>query len=78
MLIKQGVYIDMVVKSVMQKKIEGAIQAIFVLLLFLKDIKPTLVIAASIPLSVIVAVVLMYFTDITLNIISMSGLVLGI
>lgn len=77
-LMNQGIYIDMVVSSVLQNMIVGAILAIIVLLLFLKDIKPTLVIAASIPLSVIVAVVLMYFTNITLNIISMSGLVLGI
>ena len=58
--------------------IVGAILAIIVLLLFLKDIKPTLVIACSIPLSVVFAVVLMYFTHITLNIISLSGLALGI
>lgn len=77
-MMNQGVYIDMVVKSVFQNMILGAILAIFVLFLFLKDIKPTVVIACSIPLSVIVAVVLMYFTDISLNIISMSGLVLGI
>ena len=77
-LMNQGIYIDMVVSSVLQNIIVGAILAIIVLFLFLKDIKPTLVIAASIPLSVIVAVVLMYFTNITLNIISMSGLVLGI
>ena len=77
-LMNQGVYIDMVVNSVVQNMIFGAILAIIVLIFFLKDIKPTLVIAASIPLSVIVAVVLMYFTGITLNIISMSGLVLGI
>lgn len=77
-LMNQGIYIDMVVSSVLQNMIVGAILAIIVLFLFLKDIKPTLVIAASIPLSVIVAVVLMYFTNITLNIISMSGLVLGI
>ena len=77
-LMNQGIYIDIVVKSVFQNMIFGAILAIFVLLLFLKDIKPTLVIACSIPLSVIVAVVLMYFTGITMNIISMSGLVLGI
>ena len=76
-LMNQGIYIDMVVSSVLQNMIVGAILAIIVLFLFLKDIKPTLVIAASIPLSVIVAVVLMYFTNITLNIISMSGLVLG-
>ena len=77
-LMNQGVYIDMIVNSVMQNMIWGAILAILVLLLFLKDIKPTIVIACSIPLSVVVAIVLMYFTGITLNIISMSGLMLGI
>lgn len=77
-LMNQGVYIDMVVDSVMQNMIVGGILAIIVLLLFLKDIKPTIIIACSIPLSVVVAIVLMYFTGITLNIISMSGLVLGI
>ena len=77
-LMNQGVYIDMIVKSVVQNMIFGAILAIIVLLFFLKDVKPTLVIACSIPLSVVTAVVLMYFTDISLNIISMSGLLLGI
>ena len=77
-LMNQGVYIDMIVNSVMQNMIWGALLAILVLLLFLKDIKPTIVIACSIPLSVVAAVVLMYFTGITLNIISMSGLKLGI
>jgi len=56
----------------------GAILAIFVLILFLKDFRPTLVITCSIPLSVIFAVVLMYFSNTSLNIISMSGLALGI
>jgi HAE1 family hydrophobic/amphiphilic exporter-1 len=77
-LMNQGIYIDMIVNSVMQNMIWGALLAILVLLLFLKDIKPTIVIACSIPLSVVAAVVLMYFTGITLNIISMSGLMLGI
>ena len=77
-LMNQGVYIDMIVKSVMQNMIWGAILAIIVLLLFLKDIKPTIVIACAIPLSVVTAVVLMYFTGISMNIISMSGLLLGI
>lgn len=77
-LMNQGIYIDMIVKSVVENMIVGAILAIIVLLLFLKDIKPTLVIACSIPLSVVFAVVLMYFTHITLNIISLSGLALGI
>lgn len=77
-LMNQGIYIDMIVKSVVENMIVGAILAIIVLLLFLKDMKPTLVIACSIPLSVVFAVVLMYFTNITLNIISLSGLALGI
>lgn len=77
-LMDQGVFIDMIVDSVVENMIWGAILAILVLLLFLKDIKPTIVIACSIPLSVVTALVLMYFTNITLNIISMSGLMLGI
>ena len=77
-LMDQGVYIDMIVESVFSNMIWGAILAVIVLLLFLKDIKPTIVIACSIPLSVITAIVLMYFTDITLNMISLSGLMLGI
>ena len=74
----QGVYIDMVTGSVIQNLLMGAILAVFILLLFLKDVRPTIVIACSIPLSVIFAVVLMYFTGITLNVISLSGLALGV
>lgn len=77
-LMDQGVYIDMIVNSVMENMIVGAILAVLVLIVFLKDWRPTVVIACSIPLSVITAIVLMYFTDISLNIISMSGLMLGI
>ena len=77
-LMNQGIYIDLVVDSVVQNMVVGGILAIIVLFIFLKDFKPTVVIACSIPLSVVVAIVLMYFTDITLNTISMSGLVLGI
>lgn len=77
-LMNQGIYIDMIVDSVVQNMIIGAILAIFILLLFLKDVKPTIVIACSIPLSVVTAIVLMYFSGITLNIISLSGLTLGI
>ncbi len=77
-LMNQGVYIDIIVDSVLQNMIVGALLAVIVLAVFLKDIKPTLVIACSIPLSVIFAIVLMYFTGISLNIISLSGLALGI
>ena len=77
-MMDQGIYIDMIVDSVINNMIVGAILAILILLLFLKDIKPTLVIACAIPVSVIFAVVLMYFSGVTLNMISLSGLALGI
>lgn len=77
-LMDQGIYIDMIVDSVLNNMVVGAILAILILLLFLKDIKPTLVIACAIPVSVVFAVVLMYFSGVTLNMISLSGLALGI
>ena len=77
-LMNQGVYIDLVVNSVIQNMLSGAVLAVLILLLFLKDIKPTIVIAFSIPISVVAAFVLMYFSGITLNVISLSGLALGI
>lgn len=77
-LMDQGIYIDLVVDSVMQNMLSGAVLAVLILLLFLKDIKPTVVIAFSIPISVVAAFVLMYFSGITLNVISLSGLALGV
>ncbi len=77
-LMDQGVYIDLVVDSVLSNLVFGAILAILILLVFLKDIKPTAIIACSIPVSVIFAIVLMYFSGITLNVISLSGLALGV
>lgn len=77
-LMDQGIYIDMIVDSVFNNMILGAILAVIILIIFLKDIRPTLVIACSIPVSVIFAVVLMYFSGVTLNMISLSGLALGI
>ena len=77
-LMDQGVYIDFVISNVLQNLIYGGILAILVLLLFLKSIKPTIVIAFSIPISLLFAIVLMYFSNVTLNIISLSGLALGV
>lgn len=77
-LMDQGVYIDLIVNSVLQNMVFGAILAILILLLFLRDIRPTFIIACSIPISVVAALVLMYFSGVTLNVISLSGLALGI
>ncbi len=77
-LMDQGDYIQMIVESIFRNLIEGALLAVIVLIFFLKDAKPTLVVAFSIPFSVLFAIVLMYFSNITLNILSLSGLALGI
>ena len=77
-MMDQGVYIDMVVDSVIENMLSGAALAILVLLVFLGSFRPTLVIACSIPISIMTAIVCMYFSNITLNIISLSGLALGI
>lgn len=77
-LMDQGDYIDIIVKSVLQSMAIGALLAVIILAIFLRDAKPTLVVAISIPLSVLVALVLMYFSDISLNMLSLSGLALGI
>ena len=74
----QGQYIDLVIRSVLQNLLLGALLATAILLLFLRDLRPTVIVAFSIPISLLFAVVLMYFTGVTLNIISLSGLALGV
>ena len=77
-LSNQGNYITIIVKSILSSMVIGAALAIIVLALFLRDIKPTLVVGFSIPLSVLFAVVLMYFTGMDLNVMTLAGLSLGI
>lgn len=77
-LMNQGVYIDLVVDSVVQNLLIGGLLSIIILFLFLWDLRPTIIVACSIPLSVVTAIVLMYFSGVTLNIISLSGLALGV
>ncbi len=77
-LMDQGIYIDLVMDSILNNILFGAVLAIIILLVFLKDVRPTLVVAFSIPISLVTAIVCMYFSGVTLNIISLSGLALGI
>lgn len=77
-LMDQGIYIDMVIDSIFSNIIVGFGLAIIILIVFLKDWKPTLIIAVSIPISLVSAIVCMYFSKVTLNVISLSGLALGI
>lgn len=77
-LMDQGIYIDLVMDSIINNVLFGAVLAIVILIIFLKDLRPTFVIACSIPISLVTAIVCMYFSGVTLNIISLSGLALGI
>ena len=77
-LSNQGNYISILIKSILTSMLVGAALAIVVLAIFLKDVKPTLVVGVSIPLSVLFAVVLMYFTGLDLNVMTLAGLSLGI
>ena len=77
-LMDQGVFIDLVVDSIVGNLGWGFLLSVLILLLFLKDLRPTFIIACSIPISLITAIVCMYFSGVTLNVISLSGLALGV
>ncbi len=87
-VLPEGVYIQKVmdqadfitdsISNLIEEGIVGALLAILVLLLFLRNFRSTLVIALSIPISVIATFVLVYFSGMTLNIISLGGIALGL
>lgn len=77
-LMDQGIFIDLVMDSIINNVLFGSLLAIIILIVFLKDLRPTAVVACSIPISLVSAVVCMYFSGVTLNVISLSGLALGI
>ncbi|WP_251197750.1 efflux RND transporter permease subunit [Anaerotardibacter muris] len=74
----QGSYISLYINSILQSLLLGAFLAIIVLAIFLRSWKPTLIVAFSIPFSVLVALLLMYFSGISLNIMSLGGIALAI
>ena len=73
-LMDQGDYIHLIVSTILSSLLWGALFSVVVLFLFLRDWRPTLITLVSIPLSVVFALVLMYFTGVTINMISLSGL----
>nr|MCR5655783.1 efflux RND transporter permease subunit [Lachnospiraceae bacterium] len=77
-MMNQGDYIYMIINAILKSLLLGALFAVIILFLFLKDIRPTFITLCSIPISVIFAFVLMYFSGITLNMISMSGLAIAV
>ena len=77
-LMNQGDYIYLIVNTILNSLLLGALFAILVLYLFLKDLRPTFITLCAIPISVIFAIVLMYFTGVTINMISLSGLAVAV
>ena len=74
----QADYINLAIDNLINTAAIGGILAIVILLVFLRSFKTTLVIALSIPISIITTFVILYFTDITLNMMTIGGLALGI
>ena len=77
-LMNQGDYIYMIVDSILNSLLLGALFAVLILWLFLKDLRPTFITLCSIPISVVFAIVLMYFSGVTINMISLSGLAVAV
>ena len=77
-LMDQGDYIYLIVDTILSSLLWGAVFSVVVLFLFLRDWRPTLITLISIPVSVIFAVVLMYFSGVTINMISLSGLAVSV
>lgn len=74
----QGSFIALYVSSILQSLLLGALLAVVVLIVFLRDWRPTLIMAFSIPFSVLCALVVMYFSGISLNIMSLGGISIAI
>src|SRR5881409_885192 len=74
----QSVYIRQSIKNLIDQAIEGSVLAAAVILIFLRNVTSTLIIAVAIPLSVLVTFITLYFTGQTLNIMTMGGLALGV
>ncbi|MBQ2782420.1 MAG: efflux RND transporter permease subunit [Oscillospiraceae bacterium] len=77
-LMDQGDYIYLIVETILSSLMWGALFSVLVLFLFLRDWRPTLITLISIPTSVIFAIVLMYFSGVTINMISLSGLAVSV
>ena len=77
-IVDQSVYIEDSISNVASNAVIGGILAIIILFVFLKNLRPTLVIASAIPISIIATFILVYFSGITLNMVSLGGLALGV
>lgn len=77
-LLDQGEYINQSTGSVSNNLLYGSLLALAVLFLFLRSFRATFIVGVAIPISLLFAVILIYLSGITLNIVSLGGLALGI
>ena len=77
-IIDTSEYIQRSISNVGSAAMFGGLFAVFVLLLFLRNIRSTLIIAAAIPISIIATFMMVYFGGFTLNIMTLGGLALGV
>lgn len=77
-LFDQSVFIQDAIREVRDNAVQGGILAILIIFVFLRDLRSTIVIAMSIPISIIATFVLMYTRNVSLNIMSLGGLALGV
>jgi HAE1 family hydrophobic/amphiphilic exporter-1 len=73
-----SVYINAAIDGVASNAVTGAMLAVAILLVFLRSIRPTLVIGVAIPISILAAFIMVYFSNTTLNLLSLGGLALGV
>ncbi len=78
LLSDQSVFIENALNEVKDNALEGAVLAILVLFLFLKNIKSTLIVSVTIPLSIVTTFAFMKFFNVSLNIMSLGGIALGV
>lgn len=74
----QSVYIKKSIENVSNNAMIGALLAVLVLYMFLRNLRTTFIIGTSIPVSIIATFILIYFNDITLNMMTLGGLALGV
>ena len=74
----QSIFIKKSIRDVGDAAWQGGLLAFLVLWLFLKRLKPSLIVAMAIPISIMITFALMYFSGISLNMLSLGGLALGI
>ncbi|MBN2009781.1 efflux RND transporter permease subunit [candidate division KSB1 bacterium] len=74
----QSLFIQNSVDEVLSTAVWGGILAILVLYLFLRNMKSTIIIGFTIPISIVVTFFFMYIANVSLNIMSLGGLALGV